>query len=144
MKTVEDIMEKRFEVKRENTSVCAAVRMLAKKKERTILVVSKAEILGIVTTTDILYKVVAKGKNPTKVVLKDIMSRPVHAIGPGNSLKDAADMMQRNKVKKLPVINEKGEILGMISDADILAADPSYVNLVVNLEVPVEHKDVGE
>jgi CBS domain-containing protein len=143
MKTVEEVMEQQFEVKGEDSTVSSAVKVLAEKKERTLLIASKTDILGIVTTTDIIYKVIAKDKDPKKTKLSEIMSSPVHAIGPGNTLQEAAELMTKHKIKKLPVINEQGEILGIITVSDIIAEEPEEFNTLINLEVPVEKVKVG-
>ncbi|MFH1450425.1 MAG: CBS domain-containing protein [archaeon] len=143
MKTVEEAMDESFETFDKKTFISDAVKKLAKKKERTILVASDTEVLGIVTTSDIIYKVIAKDKDPKTTTLEKIMSSPVHAIGPGNTLQEAAKMMNKKRIKKLPVINEKGEILGIITISDILAADPDYVNLLVNLQLPVQKTEIG-
>ena len=71
------------------------------------------------------------------------MSSPVHAIGPGNTLQEAAELMTKHKIKKLPVINEQGEILGIITVSDIIAEEPEEFNTLINLEVPVEKVKVG-
>lgn len=143
MKTVEEVMDTSFEIAKRTDTVFKAVRMLAQKKERLILVADKEEIVGIITTTDIMYKVVAKGKDPKKTTVEKVMSTPVHAIGPGNTLQEAAEMLTQYKVKKLPVINNKGELLGVVSSSDILAADPEYVNMLINLQIPVPKTEVG-
>ena len=51
--------------------------------------------------------------------------------------------MTKHKIKKLPVINEQGEILGIITVSDIIAEEPEEFNTLINLEVPVEKVKVG-
>jgi CBS domain-containing protein len=143
MTTIEEIMRKHIDVEKQDTLIMDAVKAMEKQKVRCVLVASDTEILGIVTSTDVLYKVVAKATDPKKVTLKEIMSSPVHAIGPRNTVPEAVEMMDKNKIKKLPVINEKGEIVGIVTTTEILATDPEYINTMVNLQLPVEHTSVG-
>jgi len=119
------------------------VKAMEREKIGSVLVVSDSEVLGIITSTDVLYKVIAKDKNPKKTKIGEIMSTPIHAIGPGNTLKEAADMMTRHRIKKLPVINEGGELIGMLAASDILAADPEFLTMLVNLQFPVEKVGAG-
>jgi len=143
MKTVEEFMRKDVETKGVTATVSSAVKAMTKKRIGSVLVVSDSEVLGIVTSTDVLYKVIAKDKDPKKTKLSEIMSTPIHAIGPGNTLKEAADMMTRHRIKKLPVINKDGELIGMIAASDILAADPEFLNMLVNLQFPIEKVGAG-
>ena len=136
MTLVKELMHKNVAVEKETATVTNAVKTMTAKKIGSVLVVSEESILGIVTSTDVMGKVIAKEKDPKKVKLKEIMSSPIHAIGPENTVQDAVDMMERNKIKKLPVINKNDELLGIITATDILNADPKYVNTLVNLQFP--------
>jgi CBS domain-containing protein len=138
MKTVEEVMRKRLDVEKGDVTVSKAVKAMKEKGVRSVLVSSEKEIVGIVTSTDVLYKVIAKEKDAKKTLLKDIMSSPIHAIGPGNTLQEAADMMSKHKIKKLPVIDEKDGLIGIITASIVLAADPEFLNTLVNLQIPVE------
>lgn len=143
MKTVEEVMRKDVETKGANATVSSAVKAMERKKVGSVLVVSDSEVLGIITSTDVLYKVIAKDKDPKKTKLSEIMNTPIHAIGPGNTLKEAADMMTRHRIKKLPVINKGGELIGILAASDILAADPEFLNMLVNLQFPIEKVGAG-
>jgi|TARA_Y100000310_G_scaffold345516_1_gene465870 CBS domain-containing protein len=143
MKTVEEVMRKRLDVEKGDVTVSKAVKAMHEKNVRSVLVSSKDDIVGIVTSTDVLYKVIAKNKDPGKTVLKDIMSSPIHAIGPGNTLKEAADLMSQHKIKKLPVIDEKDGLIGILTASIILSADPEFLDMLVNLQIPVEKTLAG-
>jgi CBS domain-containing protein len=78
--------------------------------------------LGIITSTDICDKIIAQNCNPSQVKVREIMTSPLITIPWDWSLKDCAIKMKENKIHHLPVINESGELVGMISDTDFLAA----------------------
>ena len=89
------------------------------------LIVSKTQDcpeFGIVTSTDISDKIIAREFNPSQVKVREIMNSPVITIPQEWSLKDCALKMKENKIHHLPVVNEAGELVGMISDTDFLAA----------------------
>jgi isocitrate dehydrogenase len=89
------------------------------------LIVSKTQDnpeFGIVTSTDISDKIIARELNPSQVKVREIMNSPLITIPQEWSLKDCAIKMKENRIHHLPVINEAGELFGMISDTDFLAA----------------------
>ncbi len=77
-------------------------------------------LYGIVTTRDISDKIVAVNNNPKKMKIKDIMSAPVITVHQTTAIKDCAILMKENRIHHLPVVNEKDEIVGMISASDFL------------------------
>jgi len=85
---------------------------------------------GILTSTDISDKIIAQERDPSHVKVSEIMTSPIITI-PGHwSLKDCALKMSEHKIHHLPVINEDGEITGMISDTDFLAAAEAMANML--------------
>lgn len=85
---------------------------------------------GIVTSKDIIYKIVAKGKNPKDVKIKDIMTGGIVTICPNNTIEDAAKLMRKYDIRRLPVINEKKEIIGIITESDIVRISPELYVLI--------------
>jgi CBS domain-containing protein len=64
------------------------------------------EPIGIVTDRDILYRVVAEGKDPSKVMLKEIMSSPLHTVGKDVLVKDAVSIMRNKGIRRLVIMNK--------------------------------------
>ena len=75
---------------------------------------------GIVTSIDICDKIVAQGHNPAKTKMRDIMASPVVTVPMNMSLKECAAKMKEMRVHHLPVADDKGVIVGMISATDFL------------------------
>ena len=96
--------------------------LMANNKVGAIPVVDEHEnckIVGIITDRDITTRVVALGKDPKDMTVKEVMSSPVVTVKKGDSIKDAARRMEKNKVRRLPVVNKSGEICGIVSQADL-------------------------
>lgn len=74
--------------------------------------------VGIVTERDITRKVVAEGKIRKKIRASDLMSQPLIAAGPEVSLYDAAQIMSRYEVRKLPIVRNN-EVLGIVTATDL-------------------------
>lgn len=75
---------------------------------------------GIITSRDISDKIVAENRNPQELKVKDIMSSPVVAVRQDLSIKHCAMLMREKHIHHLPVIDDKGLIIGMVSASDFL------------------------
>ena len=75
---------------------------------------------GILTSTDICDKIIAKNRNPADVKVKDIMNTPLLTVDRNTSVQDCATIMHEHQIHHLPVVNGDGELVGMISATDFL------------------------
>jgi CBS domain-containing protein len=75
---------------------------------------------GIVTSTDICDKIVAQDRNPAITKIRDIMTTPLISITPDQTIFDCAKLMSAKQIHQIPVMNEEGSIVGMISAGDFL------------------------
>jgi CBS domain-containing protein len=76
-------------------------------------------LAGIVTDRDIALKLVAEGRDPKNTPVRDLMTTEVFSCRPEDNLDDALQTMQRQQVRRIPVVDEERRILGIISLADI-------------------------
>src|SRR5215831_10175769 len=79
------------------------------------------EPIGIVTERDILYRVVAEGRDPSKVILKEIMSSPLYTVGEDVLVKDAVSIMRNKGIRRIAVVTNKNK--SAESDLSIPAKD---------------------
>jgi CBS domain-containing protein len=89
----------------------------AKMKERdarSVLVTHSGEAIGLVSKTDVLFKVMAQGKNPAKVKLREIMSSPVITLSPKSTVGEALAIMDKHVVRQV-VITSGSSVIGMVS-----------------------------
>ena len=77
---------------------------------------------GIVTTTDIRDKIVAEGRNPAETTAREIMSGPIITGRAEWTLAECSRVMQQNKFHHLPIADDGGTLIGMISATDIFMA----------------------
>lgn len=77
---------------------------------------------GILTSTDISDKIIAQNRNPSAVKVREIMTSPVLTVKQGTPLRDCAILMRDHRIHHLPVADEQGRIVGMISSTDFLVA----------------------
>ena len=80
-----------------------AIKKMKERNQRSVLATHLGEVVGMVSKTDILYKVTSEGKNPSKIKLREIMTSPVLAVNPQNTIKDALTIMNKRNVRQLMV-----------------------------------------
>lgn len=80
---------------------------------------SSKKLVGIITDRDITINVIADGKDPHSTRVEDLMSRnPVTCRG-DEDVQHAMDRMAQHQVRRIPVVDSKGKVLGIIAQADI-------------------------
>ena len=97
-----------------------------------IVISGTGNIEGIVTERDILRNVVAEGRDSNSVNVGEIMTRNLVVITPDVSLEDAADVMTKNKIKKLPVV-EDGRLVGIVTATDLVTFEKDLIEKVAEL-----------
>lgn len=111
-----------------------AAKTMRDEQIGSILVSEKGEAVGIVTERDILYKVVAGGKDVSKLKLKDIMSKPLIFIDGNAKVKEAIALMAKKEIRRL-VVKEDKKVVGVISQravvGDVRKADVSIAEIDV-------------
>lgn len=99
-------------------AVDTALDAMKEKNVRSVLVSHQGEVVGIVSKTDILFKVMSQGRNPGKVKLREIMTSPVLAVDPKNTVQDTLSMMDKHVVRQL-IVSSQSAVLGMVYRDDI-------------------------
>ena len=79
-------------------------------------------LCGLVTDRDIVTRCLASGRKPEMTAVKDVMTRQLVTLPPEAEVEDAARIMGRNQVRRLPIV-ENGRLCGMVSLGD-LAVSP--------------------
>jgi signal-transduction protein with cAMP-binding, CBS, and nucleotidyltransferase domain len=95
-----------------------ALALMKDKAARSVLISHLGEVIGIVSKTDILFKVMAQGRNPAKVKLREIMSSPVLAVNPHNTVQETLAIMDKHVVRQV-IVSSQSAVLGMVSRDEI-------------------------
>jgi len=102
-------------------SVSNVVRKMITFDIGAVIVSDGDKHYGLVTERDILERVLEASKDPTKTLVKDIMSSPLTTVEYNKSLTDMLKIMHEKQIRRLPVIQE-GEVIGIITERRILEA----------------------
>ena len=101
----------------------------AAKKMRTqnigaLPVVEDGKLIGMLTDRDIAIRAVGDNKDPASVAVRDIMSDECFWCAENEQLDDAVRIMEANQVRRLPVMNDRREVVGMLSIEDVAVHAP--------------------
>jgi len=107
-----------------NETVREVASYMSERRIGAVAVLEGQRVAGIVSERDIMSKVVAKGLDPAKTKVSEVMSRELLVASPEDSYEDAARKMRQAGIRHLPVV-EAGRLLGMISQRDLLQVDLS-------------------
>lgn len=116
MSCVADVMTKEVVTVTPDTSLRNVAKILAEKKISGVPVVDGGKVVGIVSEADIL-KAGDMSKTAGEVMVTDVI-----AVGPEACVTDAAAIMSDRGIKRLPVLDAEGKLVGIISRADVVRA----------------------
>jgi CBS domain-containing protein len=120
-----------------NQNVIDAAKIMKKEDIGSVIICDKKKPAGIVTREDIINKVLAVDVQPSKVLLKDIMSSNLITTTPDSDISDAAKLMSKYKYERIPVVS-MGNLVGIISTREIAKVAPAA------LEIMTEHLRIEE
>ena len=129
---VRDIMAKNVKTVRTDDSVLDAVVKMNKFDVGSVIVINSNRPVGIITSKNILSRVVESRLDASMIRAKDIMSSPLITIEPDTSIEDAARLMAQKKIKQL-VVMDKEKIYGILSTSDIVKANPMQLGILQEL-----------
>ena len=79
-------------------------------------------LLGIITDRDITCRVTAEGADPTRTPVREGMTQDVAALGPEASLHDCMRLMEKRQVRRVPIVDDRGTVVGIVAQADLARA----------------------
>lgn len=105
-------------------TIMEVAEVMASQDVGSVLVTVKGAEKGILTERDLTRKVVAKGLDPKITKAEDVMSTPLMTIPQDATLWEAAEIMSKKRIRRLPVVGENGKVVGVISTRIISYALP--------------------
>ena len=125
---------------RPNTTVVEVARLMSKFGIGSVLIIDEnGKLVGIVTSRDIVNKVVAKGLDPKNTYARDIMSSPVIYASPNTLVKELAELMSKNNIHHVPIV-EGQRVVGIVAEHDILTYAPEMIEALEILYTGVRRR----
>ncbi len=116
---VKDVMTKGIACIDTKASAADAARKMKDQNVGTVLVVEGDQVKGLVTDRAIVTRVVAEQQDPKSVPIGNVMTKQIVGCKDSDDIMDAMKTMGEMKVRRLPVVNEKEQLVGVVSLADI-------------------------
>jgi CBS domain-containing protein len=102
-----------------STPVVEAARMMKSEDVGSIPIVEGDRLVGMITDRDIVVRDVAEGRDPQSTTVGEIASRDLVTIDPDQGIEEAARLMARHQLRRLPVVEEDGRLVGIVAQGDI-------------------------
>ena len=100
-------------------TVAHAAKMMRDEDVGLAPIVEGDKLIGTVTDRDIAIRVVAEGKDPQQTTVREIASTNIVTIDPQQDLDEALRLMAQHHVRRLPVVEEGGRLVGIVAQADV-------------------------
>ena len=138
-----DVMRTNLATTSTEANVAEAAKLMCREAVGSVIIVQKNHPIGIVTEEDINCKVVAKDLKPSTVRVNDIMSTPLITVSADKTVGDAAHMMVKHRVRRLPVVDAANKVIGIVTVRDLLTVANEMNELLADL-IEINREDEVE
>jgi len=118
-KNVKEVMTRNVESARPEMTVKEVAQIMKDRNIGSLPVADQRHVEGLITDRDITIRIVAEGRDPSATRVADVMSRDVVSVKEDDPLENAERLMHDRQLRRLPVVNEQGELTGYLAMARI-------------------------
>ena len=143
--SLHEVMKRNPSTITSEATVAKAAKVMCQEEVGSCIVLGHGRPIGMVTEEDINCKVVAKDLKPSTVRVNEIMSTPLITVHADKTVGDAAHMMVKHRVRRLPVVDEANKVIGIVTVRDLLTVSNEMNELMADLiEINrEEHYEMG-
>jgi CBS domain-containing protein len=116
---VRDVMTKDVACVDPETTIARAAQIMQSRNIGALPVAKKDGLIGIVTDRDICCRAIAQNLDPESATVEQIMSKNVATCFEDQELAEAAHIMERKQIRRLPVLSRKSKLVGIMTVGDI-------------------------
>ncbi|MDQ3992740.1 MAG: CBS domain-containing protein [Actinomycetota bacterium] len=132
MKTIRDVMTAGPTTVGASTPVAEAARLMKSEDIGSLPILEDGKLAGVLTDRDIVLRVVADGRDPQSTTAGEVGSHDPVTVDPQQNLDEALRLMAEHQVRRLPVVEEDGRLVGVLAQADVAReASPEQTGHVV-------------
>lgn len=102
-----------------DASVRKAAQVMRDNEIGSVIIVKEKKPVGILTERDIVRRITAVGLNPETFTVEKVCSKPVVAVNQILQVDDAVDIMRDNKIRRLVIVDNNDEVVGIVTSDDI-------------------------
>lgn len=136
---IRDLMHDGIEVMPPETPLTKLAQKMREKDIGVIPVGTKNELKGMVTDRDIALRAVANGKDIDKMTAADVMTKGAVCCREDEKVRDVLKTMEERRIRRIPVLDDKHHLIGIISLGDISQAMPDKLTAEVVKAVSAHH-----
>jgi len=119
MMILKEIMTRHVEVVRPEATLQEAAQILKTCDIGSVPVCDGDRLQGVITDRDIAIRAVAEGRDPYTTLVRDVMTPNVVYGMENQSIEDAAHIMEQQQIRRLPVLDEAKNLVGIVSLGDL-------------------------
>jgi CBS domain-containing protein len=112
-------------------TVLDALRLLAEHGIGAVLVTDDGRLAGIFSERDYARRVVLEGKSSSTTTLREVMTSKLIHVTPVNTVDDAMQLMTDKRIRHLPVLDEAGALVGVVSIGDMVKETIAYQQFLI-------------
>jgi len=101
-------------------TVYDAIRKMSDYNIGSLVVLADGQLKGVITERDYTRKVALKGKTSKETKVREILTADVITVSPQATVEDCMRLMTHHRIRHLPVVGEKGEVVGIVSIGDLV------------------------
>jgi CBS domain-containing protein len=117
---IAEVMTQRPRAVTAQMTVRDAARLMDEEDVGSLPVVDEGErLIGIVTDRDVAVRVVGRGLDADQTPVGEVATRDVVAVTPDHDLDDALRVMAKEQVRRVPVVMNENQLVGMLAQADV-------------------------
>lgn len=116
---IRDVMTPNPECVSEKDSLRDAARIMKDQDTGVVPVVDGKKVIGLITDRDIVVRGLAEGKDLEKTRVNELMTKSVRSVREDATVNEALDLMSSSEIRRVPVVNDRDELVGILSLGDI-------------------------
>ena len=120
--SIRDLMTTNPRTVAPDDTVQSAARLMRDEDVGIAPVVEGGRLVGTLTDRDITIRIVAEGRDPASTPVRDVASTDIVTVDPQQNLDEALRLMAKHQVRRLPVVEEDGKLVGIVAQADVARA----------------------
>jgi CBS domain-containing protein len=116
-----------------DATVLDAALLMNEHKIGSLAVIDGHQVKGMITERDILQRVVVPRRDPSETLVGDVMTTEVICGRPYTTIEEARSVMKNRRIRHLPIVDDDGDLAGMISIGDLNAHETNSKEMTIHL-----------
>jgi len=116
---VHEVMTDRPRCVTAETTVSEAAQLMKSDDVGSLPVLDGEQLAGMITDRDIVIRAIAEGKDPRGMPVREVASRELVRVNADDDLSSALQLMATQQVRRLPVVDHDGRLVGILAQADV-------------------------